>query len=84
MTSHKIPQIYKYCLITSSASIVFIAISLIPVSIKAAYWNRCLDKTVSWIEGNEMDLRSWDKEAKESLAVAVCNGAVYEPKFQIK
>ena len=84
MTSNKIPNIFKYCLITSTASIVVIAISLIPISRKAAYWNRCLDKTVRWINENEIDLKDWDKEAKESLAVAVCNGAVYEPKFQKK
>ena len=84
MTSNKIPDIFKYCLITSTASIVLIAISLIPVSRKAAYWNRCLAKTVRWIDEKEMDLKGWDKEAKESLSVAVCNGAVYEPKFQIK
>ncbi len=61
-----------------------IAISLITVSRNASYWNRCLDKTVHWINEKEKDLKKWDKEAKESLAVAVCNGAVYEPKLQIK
>ena len=29
-----------------------------------------------------MNLKGWDKEAIESLAVAVCNGAVYEPKIK--
>ena len=58
--------------------------SQIPVSRKASYWNRCLDKTVRWINEKEKDLKGWDKKAKESLAVAVCNGAVYEPKLQIK
>ena len=84
MSSHKSPNIIKYCVIASTALIVLIAISLIPISRKAAYWNRCLDKTVSWINENEKDLKTWDKEAKESLAVAVCNGAVYEPKLQMK
>ena len=33
-----------------------IAIELIPVSRKAAYWNRCLDNTVSWVnESSELD-----------------------------
>ena len=82
MSPHKNSNIIKYCLITSSAAIVFIAIFLIPVSRKASYWNRCLDKTVRWINEKEIDLKGWDKEAKESLAVAVCNGAVYEPKLQ--
>ena len=29
-----------------------------------------------------MELKNWDKASKESIAVAVCNGAVYEPKFK--
>ena len=83
MSIHNSPNIIKYCVITSTASIVLIFISLIPVSRKAAYWNRCLDKTVRWINENEKDLKGLTKEAKESLGVAVCNGAVYEPKFKI-
>ena len=31
-----------------------------------------------------MELKNWDKASKESIAVAVCNGAVYEPKFKRK
>ncbi len=84
MSPNKSPKIIKYCVITSTAAIVLIAISLIPVSKKAGYWNRCIDKTVRWINEKEIDLKGWDKEAKESLAVAVCNGAVYEPKVQMK
>ena len=84
MSSQKRPNIIKYCVITSTAAIVLIAITLIPVSKKASYWNRCLDKTVRWINEKEKDLKGWDNEAKESLAVAVCNGAVYEPKLQKK
>ena len=83
MSSHKSQNIIKYCLITSTASIVVISIFLIPISRKASYWNSCLDKTIRWINTNEKDLKGWDKQAKESLAVAVCNGAVYEPKFKI-
>ena len=58
-----------------------IAIELIPVSRQAAYWNRCLDATVGWI-GEKKDLSTWSQTAKESLAVGVCNGAVYEPKLK--
>ena len=83
MSLYKNPNIIKYCVITSTAAIVLIAVSLIPVSRKAAYWNRCLDKTIRWINENEKDLKGLTKEAKESLGVAVCNGAVYEPKFEI-
>ncbi len=84
MAPHKSPNIIKYCVITSTAAIVLITVTLIPVSRKASYWNRCLNKTVSWINEKEKDSKGWDKEAKESLAVAVCNGAVYEPKLQRK
>tara|TARA_Y100000991_G_scaffold191050_1_gene157786 strand:- start:111 stop:365 length:255 start_codon:yes stop_codon:yes gene_type:complete len=84
MGTNKSPSIIKYCVITSTASLVLIVISLFPISRKAVYWNRCLDKTMSWIDNYEMDLKGWDKGAKESLAVAVCNGAVYEPKMSRK
>ena len=83
MSSFKTSNIIKYCIISSSAALILIAISLIPVSRKAAYWNRCLDKTVRWFNENESDLKGWDKISKESVAVAVCNGAVYEPKVKI-
>ena len=84
MTFNKSPNFIKYCVITSTTAIVLIAISLIPVSRKAAYWNRCLDKTMSWLNSKEYDLKGWDKSSKESIAVAVCNGAVYEPKVKKK
>lgn len=58
-----------------------IAIELVPVSRQAAYWNRCLDRTIGWIN-EEPDLKSWDEQAKEALAVGVCNGAVHEPKLK--
>ena len=63
-----------------SLGVSCIAIELIPVSRQAAYWNRCLDNTVKWIN-QKGDLKGWDQKAKESLAVGVCNGAVYEPKL---
>ena len=59
-----------------------IAIELIPVSRQAVYWNQCLDSTFKFIDGSH-DLKGWDKKAKESLAVGVCNGAVYEPKLKM-
>ncbi len=51
-----------------------IAIELIPVSRQAAYWNRCLDSTVKWID-EAQDLKVLNQKEKESLAVCVCNGA---------
>ena len=84
MSPNKSSNIIKYCVITSTAAIVFISISLLPVSRKASYWNRCLDKTVSWFNKNQLDLKGLDKVSKESIAVAVCNGAVYEPKLKRK
>ncbi len=58
-----------------------IAIELVPVSRKATYWNRCLDSTLVWINETP-DLSGWNDKAKDSLAVGVCNGAVYEPKLK--
>ncbi len=58
-----------------------IAVELIPISRQAAYWNRCLDNTISWVDESS-NLKNWDKKAKESLAVGVCNGAVYETKLR--
>ena len=84
MSPNKSPSIIKYSVITSTAAIVLIFISLIPVSKKAFYWNQCLEKTYRWIDENEMELKNWDKASKVSIAVAVCNGAVYEPKFKRK
>ena len=84
MSHDKSPNIIKYCLITSSTTIVLILFSLIPISKKALYWNQCLRKTYQWIERNEMELKNWDKASKESIAVAVCNGAVYEPELKTK
>ena len=84
MSTHKSPNIIKYCVITSSTAICLILISLIPVSKKAFYWNQCLKKTYQWIDKNELELRNLDKSSKESIAVAICNGAVYEPKFKTK
>tara|TARA_S200000501_G_scaffold250079_1_gene234283 strand:- start:115 stop:369 length:255 start_codon:yes stop_codon:yes gene_type:complete len=80
MSPNKNPNIFKYCVITSTTSIVLIFISLVPVSKKAFYWNQCFKKTYQWIDKKEMELKTWDKASKESIAVAVCNGAVYEPK----
>ena len=84
MSPNKGPKVIKYCVITSTTAIVLIFISLIPVSKKAFYWNQCLKKTYQWIDRNEMELKNWDKASKESIAVAVCNGAVYETKFKRK
>ena len=84
MSSNKGQKIIKYCVITSTAAIVLIFISLIPISKKALYWNQCFKKTFQWIDKNEMELKNWDKASKESIAVAVCNGAVYEPELKTK
>ncbi len=58
-----------------------IAIELVPVSRQASYWNRCLDSTVVWIN-EQSGFNQWSPKAKESLAVGVCNGAVYEPTLK--
>ena len=82
MSFNKGPNIIQFCLITSSTALVLILISLIPVSKKALYWNQCFKKTYKWIDKNEIELKNWDKASKENIAVAVCNGAVFEPKLE--
>ena len=84
MTSKKSPNFIKYCIIISSTALVLILFFLIPVSKRAFYWNQCFKKTFQWINKYEKELKNWDKNSKESIAVAVCNGAVYEPKFKRK
>ena len=84
MSPNKGPKVIKYCVITSTTALVLIFISLIPLSRRAIYWNQCFKKTFQWIDKNEMELRNWDKASKESIAVAVCNGAVYEPELKTK
>ena len=84
MSPNKGPKIIKYCVITSTTAIVLIFISLISISKKAFYWNQCFKKTSQWIDNYEMVLKNWDKASKESIAVAVCNGAVYEPELKTK
>ena len=62
-----------------------IAIELIPVSRQASNWNRCVDDTFAWINKSEgQNLKGWDKKAKQFLAVAVCNGAVYETRMKFQ
>ena len=82
MSPNKSPNTIKYCVITSTVAIVLIFISLIPVSKKAYYWNQCHKKTYKWIDKNEMELKNWDKASKESIAVSVCNCAVFESKLK--
>ena len=82
MSPNKGPKIIKYCVITSTTALVFIFISLIPISRKALYWNKCFKKTFQWIDKNEMELKNWDRASKEIIAVAVCNGAVYETEIK--
>jgi len=82
MSPHKGPNIIKYCILASTTALFLILISIIPISKRAFYWNRCFDKTISWINEKENNLDEWDRKAKQSLAVGVCNGAVYDTKFR--
>ena len=84
MSTNKNSNLIKYCGLTSTTAIVLIFVSLIPISKKAFYWNQCFRKTFQWIDKYEMELKNWDKASKESIAVAVCNGAVYEPELKTK
>ena len=84
MSPHKGSNIIKYCVITSTGALVLIVFSLIPISKKAVHWNSCFNQTINWINEGEKGLSGWNKRAKQSLAVGVCNGAVYEPILKSK
>ena len=123
MSPHKGPNIIKYCVITSTAALVLIAVNTILISQKSSNnsdtlkseiknvsdnleslkkqikelsidlvpskrhsqsWNKCFKNTVLWFNKKGKNLAELDKETKESLAVAVCNGAVYEPTPKMK
>jgi len=84
MSPHKGPNIIKFCVITSTTALVLILISLLPISKRAKFWNSCFEQTITWINEKEKGLSEWETSAKQSLAVGVCNGAVYEPILKTK
>ncbi len=82
MSPNKGPSIIKYCVITSTSALVLITISILPLAKKAYRWNICFEKTLRWINEQEESLEDWNLPAKQSLAVRVCNGAVYESSLK--
>tara|TARA_Y100001978_G_C23441755_1_gene313363 strand:- start:262 stop:516 length:255 start_codon:yes stop_codon:yes gene_type:complete len=84
MSPHKGPNIIKNCVITSTIALVLIVISLLPLGRKASRWNSCYENTMKWINEKDKSLKDWNLDAKRSLAVGVCNGAVYEPSLKLK
>ena len=82
MNLHKGTSIIKYCVITSTTSLVLITISIFPISKRAYHWNRCFTNTMFSINEKSNRIEDWDLAAKHSLAVSVCNGAVYEPSLK--
>mgnify|MGYP001333468018 CR=1 FL=1 len=61
-----------------------LSINLIPAKRQSQMWNKCFNNTSLWIKTKEKNLAGLDEGTKESLAVAVCNGAVYEPTPKMK
>ena len=61
-----------------------ISIDLFPSKKQSQWWNKCFNNTSLWFNKKGKNLAELDKDTKESLAVAVCNGAVYEPTPKIK
>ena len=123
MSLNKGQNIIKYCVITSAAALVLIAVNTIKISQKstknaetfkieiknlssnleflkkeiknvsndfvpskkqAERWNKYFKNTALWSNKKETHLVELDIETKESLEVAVCNGAVYEPTPKMK
>ena len=123
MSLNKGQNIIKYCVITSTAALVLIAVNtiiisqkstknaeifkveiknlstnleslkkeinnvsidLVPLNKQSQRWNKCFKNTALWFNKQGKNLAEFDKETKESLSVAVCNGAVYEPTPKMK
>ena len=82
MSPNKGPSIIRYCVITSTTALVLITISILPLAKKAYRWNKCFENNLRWINAKEESSEEWNSSAKQSLAVRVCNGAVYEPSIQ--
>ena len=61
-----------------------ISINLVPSKKQSQRWNNCFKNTALWFNKNWRNTAELDKATKESLAVAVCNGAVYEPTPKMK
>ena len=76
-------KVQKIALVTIAIAASLIAIQLIPVSRKASFWLRCFDRAKLWIN-NDSIAKQIDNSEKESIAVTLCNGAVYEPKLKIE
>jgi len=57
-------------------ALAWISIQLIPVSRKAAYWNRCLGQTKLMLS-NVDDLSKYSIKYKDAPLVSICNGAMY-------
>ena len=58
-----------------------LSIQLFPISKQASSWNRCLRKTSETLSQVKA-VKKMNDESKEVLAVMICNGAVFEPKFK--
>ena len=76
MSSNKGPKIVKYCVITSTAALVLITISIFPIAQKAYRWNICFNNTLNWINEEEESIKNLSLSEKQSWSVATCNGAV--------
>ena len=72
-------SLQKTCIGIIALSLATIAAQLIPVSKKAAAWNRCLDTTGSFL-AKIHKLQEKGRLGREAIAVNICNGAVHYNK----
>ncbi len=63
-----------------AVSFTTVSIQLIPLSKQASRWNRCIKKTSASLSQVKA-VQKMDDQSKEVLSVMICNGAVFEPKF---
>ncbi len=61
-----------------------VSIDLVPSKKQAQSWNKCFKNTAIGFNKKGKNIAELDKATKEYLAVALCNGAVYEPTPKMK
>ena len=61
-----------------------ISIKLVPSKKQSQRWNKCFKNTALWFNKKGRNLVGLDKETKEYLVAALCNGTIYEPTPKMK
>ncbi len=67
-------SLVKFLLAIIAFSCLSIAVEIIPISRQAVNWNKCLVKTINWLE-TLPDFKKKDKDTIRAISVGICNGS---------